>query len=79
MWMGGVVPLGYDVIDRKLVINDTEAETVRTLFRLYLKRANVRLVKLDADRRGLRLNLEIRPTVDGPAESRSREATYTSC
>ncbi len=32
MWMGGVVPLGYDVIDRKLVINEVEAETVRTLW-----------------------------------------------
>ena len=39
MWMGGVVPLGYDVIDRKLVINEAEAETVRTLFRLYQQHA----------------------------------------
>ena len=54
MWMGGVVPLGYDVIDRKLIINETEAETVRTLFRLYVQHANVRLVKQETDRRGLR-------------------------
>ncbi len=53
LWMGGVVPLGYDVIDRKLIINEAEAETVRTLFRLYLKHPNVRLVKQDADRLGL--------------------------
>ena len=52
--MGGVVPLGYDVTDRKLVINEAEAETVRTLFRLYAQYANVRLVKEEADRRGLR-------------------------
>jgi len=57
MWMGGVVPLGYDVIDRKLIINATEAETVRTLFRLYLQHANVRLVKEEVDRRGLRMKL----------------------
>ncbi|MCH8999115.1 MAG: recombinase family protein [Proteobacteria bacterium] len=57
MWMGGVVPLGYDVIDRKLIINETEAETVRTLFRLYRQHANVRLVKEEADRRGLRTKL----------------------
>ncbi|GBF25454.1 DNA-invertase hin [bacterium MnTg02] len=57
MWMGGVVPLGYDVIDRKLIINETEAETVRMLFRLYLQHANVRLVKEEADRRGLRTKL----------------------
>ncbi len=54
MWMGGVVPLGYDVIDRKLIINETEAETVRTLFRLYLQQANVRLVKEEADKLDLR-------------------------
>ena len=36
MWMGGNVPLGYDVRDKKLVVNRGEAETVRTLFRLYL-------------------------------------------
>ncbi len=54
MWMGGVVPLGYDVIDRKLVINRAEADTVRILFRLYLKLGNVRSVKQEADRLGLR-------------------------
>ena len=54
MWMGGVVPLGYDVVDRKLIVNAAEAETVRTLFRLYLEHGNVRLVKEEADRLGLR-------------------------
>lgn len=32
MWMGGYVPLGYDVVDRKLVINEAEAATVRMIF-----------------------------------------------
>ena len=27
MWMGGFVPLGYDVKDRKLVVNEAEART----------------------------------------------------
>ncbi|MEE9209788.1 MAG: recombinase family protein, partial [Kiloniellales bacterium] len=36
MWMGGNVPLGYDPLDRSLVINEAEAKTVRTLFQLYL-------------------------------------------
>jgi hypothetical protein len=35
MWMGGYPPLGYDVKDRKLVVNETEAETVRYIFRRY--------------------------------------------
>jgi DNA invertase Pin-like site-specific DNA recombinase len=32
MWMGGPVPLGYDVRDRKLVVNEPEAATVRRVF-----------------------------------------------
>jgi DNA invertase Pin-like site-specific DNA recombinase len=35
MWMGGYPPLGYDVEDRKLVVNETEAETDRYIFRRY--------------------------------------------
>src|SRR5207302_7168461 len=37
MWMGGNVPLGYDVRDRKLLVNPAEAETVRGIFALYLE------------------------------------------
>ncbi|HTU50883.1 MAG TPA: recombinase family protein, partial [Acidobacteriaceae bacterium] len=37
MWMGGVVPLGYDLDDRHLVVNPAEAEHVREIYRLYLK------------------------------------------
>jgi site-specific DNA recombinase len=36
-WTGGTVPLGYDAKDKKLVINKAEAETVRTIFSLYLE------------------------------------------
>jgi DNA invertase Pin-like site-specific DNA recombinase len=36
MWMGGIVPLGYDVKDRKLVVNEKEAEQVRHIFERYL-------------------------------------------
>lgn len=37
MWMGGFVPLGYDVKDRKLVINKAEAKTVRTIFERFAR------------------------------------------
>ncbi|MCM8626479.1 recombinase family protein [Accumulibacter sp.] len=37
MWMGGHPPLGYDVKDRKLVINETEANVVRMIFARFLK------------------------------------------
>jgi site-specific DNA recombinase len=36
LWMGGIPPLGYDVRDRKLVVNQAEAELVRLIFRRFL-------------------------------------------
>jgi len=41
IWMGGVVPLGYDTRDRQLVINPDDAETVGLIFRLYLECGSV--------------------------------------
>lgn len=35
MWMGGTPPLGYDVRDRKLVVNESEAALVRDIFARY--------------------------------------------
>jgi DNA invertase Pin-like site-specific DNA recombinase len=35
MWMGGKVPLGFDVVDRKLVVNEPEAARVRRVFELF--------------------------------------------
>ena len=32
LWMGGVPPLGYDVVDRQLVVNQDEARVVRSIF-----------------------------------------------
>ena len=37
LWVGGMAPLGYDTKDRKISINDTEADRVRTIFRSYLQ------------------------------------------
>ena len=53
MWMGGLPPLGYDVRDKKLVVNPVEAEIVQQLFALYLTHKSVRALKTEADRLGL--------------------------
>ena len=50
MWMGGLPPLGYEVKDKGLKINEAEAETVKTLYDLYLEFGSVREVKEKADR-----------------------------
>ncbi len=41
LWMGGNPPLGYDVIDKKLVPNAVEATNVRKLFEKYLELQSV--------------------------------------
>ena len=53
IWMGGSVPIGYDVCERKLLVNETEAKTVRNIFERYLKLGGVRLLKKDLDNRGV--------------------------
>ncbi len=45
MWMGGLPPLGYDVRDRKLVVNKAEAKTVRHIFRRYLDLGSVSVLR----------------------------------
>lgn len=41
LWMGGAPRLGYDLINKKLVVNPTEAEQVRHLFEKYLELQSV--------------------------------------
>ena len=53
MWMGGNVPLGYDVKERKLIVNDAEAETVRQIFRCYAELGSVRVLGHELDRLGV--------------------------
>jgi site-specific DNA recombinase len=53
MWMGGVPPLGYDVVEKKMIINQQEAETVRHIFERYLALKCVRRLKGELDDEGL--------------------------
>ena len=53
MWMGGTVPLGYDVKNRKLVINDDEAAIVRRIFNRYLTLGSIDAVRHDLNREGI--------------------------
>ena len=54
MWMGGAPPLGYRVEDRKLLVIDSEAEIVRSIFRRYAELGSVRLLKQELDARGIK-------------------------
>jgi DNA invertase Pin-like site-specific DNA recombinase len=59
MWMGGLVPLGYEVHERRLSVNQSEAETVREIFRRYLELGCVRLLMEDLNRRGIRSKVRV--------------------
>jgi len=49
MWMGGCVPLGYDLKDRKLLINPAEAKVVRRIFQRYAALGCVTKLKHELD------------------------------
>src|ERR1700758_2892065 len=53
MWMGGTIPLGYDVRNRLLVVNAKEAATVRLVFQLYIELKSVGQVRDELDRRSI--------------------------
>jgi DNA invertase Pin-like site-specific DNA recombinase len=53
MWMGGNLPLGYDLRDRQLVINEREAETVRSIFQRYLELGTVSAVQAELQRQSI--------------------------
>ena len=58
MWMGGAVPLGYRVQERKLLVVPDEAETVRRIFRRYVEIQSPKQIALE-------LNAEHIPTKRG--------------
>jgi hypothetical protein len=53
MWMGGNPPLGYDVSNRKLVVNVAEEDTVRLIFKRYLQLGCARLLCADLLAKGV--------------------------
>ena len=60
MWMGGMPPLGYDVKDRKLVVNDEESRTVVDIYRRYLALKSVRALKEELAVAGIRSKRRVR-------------------
>jgi DNA invertase Pin-like site-specific DNA recombinase len=53
MWMGGTVPLGYRVENKKLMVEPGEAKTVRTIFELYLELGSTPALLAELRRRGI--------------------------
>jgi DNA invertase Pin-like site-specific DNA recombinase len=54
MWMGGYVPLGYDVQDRKLVVNEQDAGSVRRIFDRFVEVGSATVLARELRREGFR-------------------------
>src|ERR1700730_17484526 len=61
MWMGGMPPLGYDVQNRKLVVNDAEARIVVEIFRRYLALKSVHALRDELADCGIKSKRRMRP------------------
>jgi len=77
LWMGGTLPLGYDVRERHLVINEAEAQQVRKIYQRYLVLASVRLLKQELDQQGVVSKVRLsRKGSNSGGKSFSRGALY---
>jgi DNA invertase Pin-like site-specific DNA recombinase len=61
MWMGGTPPLGYDVKNRKLVVNDDEARIVVDIYRRYLALKSVHALRDELADAGVKSKRRMRP------------------
>src|SRR5215213_6324707 len=53
LWVGGMAPLGYDTKDRKITVNEAEADRVRGIFHGYLKLGSLNLLMADLRTQGI--------------------------
>src|SRR5215204_6004026 len=53
IWVGGIVPLGYEVRDRKLLVREDEAQTIRLIFERYLALGSLPALQRELRERGI--------------------------
>src|SRR4029453_7859628 len=63
LWVGGVVPLGYQARDRKIAVVEHEARTVRHIFRRYLELGSLNRLLVDLRTTGIKT--KVRPLSNG--------------
>jgi len=59
LWMGGTLPLGYDVKDKELIINEKEAKIVRLIFERYLELRSMAELARELNSQGYRTKSDI--------------------
>ena len=72
MWMGGCVPLGYEVMKRELHIREDEAQIIRRIYDLYQELGSIRAVKDEIAKMGV----TTRPTAKSLGSPLSRGHVY---
>jgi site-specific DNA recombinase len=77
MWMGGVVPMGYDLEDRHLVVNPEEAKRVKEIYKSYLVEGCVSNLQIYLEQKGIRSKKRLSKTGNVSGDSVfSRGALY---
>ena len=64
IWMGGGLPRGYRVEDRKLIVVPEDAEVVRTIFSDYLECSSVRELAISLKQKGIASRPHGKPSND---------------
>jgi DNA invertase Pin-like site-specific DNA recombinase len=60
LWVGGPLPLGYDMKDGKITVVESEAEQVRLIFKRYLELSGVNALVRDLKDRNIKSNTRVR-------------------
>lgn len=76
MWMGGHPPLGYDIVEKRLIVNNEETEIARHIFRSYLRLGSVRSLWAELMRQGIYNKPRMREGALKPAVAFSRGGLY---
>ena len=59
-WMGGFAPLGYDIVEKKLVVNQQEAELIQLIFERFVKTESVTRLARELNTMGCRTKVYTR-------------------
>jgi hypothetical protein len=62
IWVGGNLPLGYEIKDGKIAIVEEEAELVRSIYRRYLELGSVNELLRDLKKRNMRTKSKLLST-----------------
>ena len=78
MWMGGMVPLGYDLEDRHLVVNPEEVKKVRAIFEAYLAEGCVSRLQIYLQKKNIRSKKRLSKTGNASGDNAfARGALYS--